>query len=84
MGTRPKKSTIGDFMIEHFELGYTPNNLKALRQKHGLTQQAVADITGASLTTAQRWEASPELRSYANMPHLKWLILLQYLERKSN
>ena len=71
-------------MIEKAEFGYTPNNLKALRQKHGLTQQAVADITGASLTTAQRWEASPELRSYANMPHLKWLILLQYLERKSN
>lgn len=71
-------------MIENFELGYTPNNLKALRLKHGLTQQAVADITETSLTTAQRWEASPELSSYANMPHLKWLRLLQYLERKSN
>lgn len=56
-------------MIDHFELGYTPNNLKALRQKHGLTQQAVADITETSLTTAQRWEASPALSSYANMPH---------------
>lgn len=71
-------------MIENFELGYTPNNLKALRQKHGLTQQAVAEITETSLTTAQRWEASPELSSYANMPYKKWLRLLQYLERKSN
>lgn len=71
-------------MIDRFELGYTPNNLKALRQKHGLTQQAVADITETSLTTAQRWEASPALSSYANMPHTKWLRLLQYLERKSN
>ena len=71
-------------MIDRFELGYTPNNLKALRQKHGLTQQAVADITETALTTAQRWEASPELSSYANMPHKKWLLLLQYLERKSN
>lgn len=71
-------------MIDRFELGYTPNNLKALRQKHGLTQQAVADITETSLTTAQRWEASPALSSYANMPHTKWLRLLKYLEQKSN
>lgn len=71
-------------MIENAEFGYTPNNLKALRLKHGLTQQAVADITETSLTTAQRWETSPELSSYANMPHTKWLRLLQYLERKSN
>lgn len=71
-------------MIDNFELGYTPANLKALRQKHGLTQQAVADITETSLTTAQRWEASPELSSYANMPHTKWRRLLQYLEQKSN
>ncbi len=71
-------------MIENFELGYTPNNLKALRQKHGLTQQAVADITETSLTTAQRWETSPSMSSFANMPHTKWLRLLQYLEQKSN
>lgn len=71
-------------MIDNFELGYTPANLKALRQKYGLTQQAVADITETSLTTAQRWETSPSMSSYANMPHTKWLRLLQYLERKSN
>lgn len=71
-------------MIENAEFGYTPNNLKALRQKHGLTQQAVAEITETSLTTAQRWETSPSMSSYANMPHTKWLRLLQYLERKSN
>lgn len=71
-------------MIDNAELGYTPNNLKALRQKYGLTQQAVAEITGASLTTAQRWEASPSMSSFANMPHTKWRRLLQYLERKSN
>mgnify|MGYP000501495403 FL=1 len=71
-------------MIDNFELGYTPANLKALRQEYGLTQQAVADITETSLTTAQRWEASPALSSYANMPHTKWLRLLKYLEQKSN
>lgn len=71
-------------MIEKFELGYTPNNLKALRREYRLTQQNVADITESTLKTAQKWETSPSMSSYANMPHTKWLRLLQYLERKSN
>lgn len=69
-------------MIENFELGYTPANLKALRREHGLTQQNVADITGSTLKTAQKWETSPSMSSYANMPHTKWLKLLEYLKNK--
>ena len=69
-------------MIENAELGYTPANLKALRQQHGLTQQNVADITESKLKTAQKWEASPSMSSYANMPHTKWLKLLEYLKNK--
>lgn len=69
-------------MIDRFELGYTPNNLKALRQEYGLTQQQVADITGSTLKTAQKWETSPSMSSYANMPHTKWLKLLEYVKNK--
>ena len=69
-------------MIEKFELGYTPANLKALRQQHGLTQQNVADITESTLKTAQKWETNPNLKSYANMPHTKWLKLLKYVKSK--
>lgn len=69
-------------MIDRFELGYTPNNLKALRQEYGLTQQQVADITGSTIKTAQKWEASPSMSSFANMPHTKWLKLLEYVESK--
>jgi putative transcriptional regulator len=69
-------------MIENFELGYTPNNLKALRQQHGLTQQRVADITGVTIATAQKWETSPSMTSFTNMPHTKWLKLLEYLKNK--
>lgn len=72
----------GDCMIKDAEFGYTPANLKALRQKYGLTQQRVADITGVTLATAQRWEASPSMSSFANMPHTKWMKLLEYLENK--
>ena len=67
-------------MIDNMELGYTPNNLKALRREYGLTQQQVADITESTLKTAQKWETSPNLESYANMPHTKWLKLLEYVE----
>ena len=69
-------------MIDNFELGYTPANLKALRQRYGLTQQNVADITETKLKTAQKWETSPSMSSYANMPHTKWLKLLEYLKNK--
>lgn len=69
-------------MVDNMELGYTPNNLKALRQMYRLTQQQVADITGVALATAQRWEASPNQKSYANMPHTKWLKLLEYVKIK--
>lgn len=69
-------------MIDRFELGYTPNNLKALRQEYGLTQQQVADITGSTIKTAQKWEASPSMSSFANMPHTKWLKLLEYVKNK--
>ena len=69
-------------MIDNMELGYTPANLKALRQQHGLTQQNVADITASALKTAQKWEASPSMSSFANMPHTKWLKLLEYLKNK--
>lgn len=68
-------------MIDTPELGYTPANLKALRQKYGLTQQRVADITGVALATVQRWEARPSQKSFANMPHTKWLELLEYMNK---
>lgn len=66
-------------MIENAEFGYTPNNLKALRQKYGLTQQAAADLIGTNIATWQRWEAGIALKSHADMPHMKWIQLLQNL-----
>lgn len=69
-------------MIDQFELGYTPNNLKALRRRYGLTQQNVADITESKLKSAQKWEANPSMSSFANMPHTKWMKLLDYLKSK--
>jgi len=66
-------------MIENAELGYTPNNLKAIRQKHGLTQQAAADLIGTNIATLQRWETGIERKSHADMPYTKWIQLINYL-----
>lgn len=68
-------------MIENFELGYTPANLKALRQKHGLTQQATADLLDVKISGFQRWEADINLKSHTDMPLKKWFELLQKLTK---
>lgn len=68
-------------MIENAELGYTPANLKALRQKHGLTQQATADLLDVKISGFQRWEADINLKSHTDMPLKKWFELLQKLTK---
>lgn len=69
-------------MIDNMELGYTPNNLKALRQKYSLTQQATADLLGVNISALQRWETDVRQKSHRDMPHTKWLALLNYIVRK--
>ena len=70
-------------MIDTPELGYTPNNLKALRQKYGLTQKQVAEITGLKTWhPVNRWEAPIEAPYHADMPHTKWLKLLAELSSR--
>jgi len=68
-------------MIENFEFGYTPNNLKALRQKYGLTQKATADLLNVNISGFQRWEADINLKSHTDMPLKKWFELLQKLTK---
>ncbi|MFC2416876.1 MAG: helix-turn-helix domain-containing protein [Eikenella corrodens] len=71
-------------MIDTPELGYTPNNLRAIRAKYGLTQKQVAEITGTSkLFTVGRWEAAVGAPNHADMPHTKWLRLLGYITAKN-
>ena len=66
-------------MIDNPELGYTPNNLKAVRQKHGLTQQAAADLLDVTISAIQRWESDLNLKSHTDMPIKKWFEFLQKL-----
>lgn len=68
-------------MIDTPELGYTPNNLKALRRRYGLTQQATADLLGVNISAYQRWESDFNLKSHTDMPLKKWFELLQKLTK---
>lgn len=68
-------------MIENAEFGYTPNNLKTLRQKYGLTQKATADLLDVNISGFQRWEADINLKSHTDMPLKKWFELLQKLTK---
>jgi XRE family transcriptional regulator len=66
-------------ITDNMEFGYTPNNLKAVRQKHGLTQKAAADLLDINISALQRWEADINLKSHADMPIKKWFELLSKL-----
>ena len=65
--------------MTNFELGYTPKNLKLLRQKYSLTIAQVAEITGtANARTVQKWETENlMLANHSDMPLIKWRKLLQ-------
>lgn len=68
-------------MIDNIEFGYTPNNLKALRKKYGLTQKETADLLDVKISGFQRWEADINLKSHTDMPLKKWFELLQKLTK---
>lgn len=70
-------------MIDNMELGYTPSNLKSLRQKYGLSQRQVADLLGVDISSLQRWEADVGQKSHRDMPLSKWLELVDILNGKT-
>lgn len=67
-------------LLKGAELGYTPSNLRILREQHGLSQQQVADITSTKTWhSVSRWEAPIDSAYHADMPHRKWVLLLEHL-----
>ena len=71
-------------MINLPETGYTPANLRALREQANLTQQQVADITRTkSPDMVRRWEMGTDRHMHSTMPHIKWLLLLDAIVKLS-
>ena len=64
-------------MLKHLELGYTPSNLKNLRQHYKLTLRRLAKAANTCFAMIPRWEASVLLSYSASMPHKKWVWLLE-------
>lgn len=62
------------------ELGYTPKNLKYIKEKYQLTNQQIADLTDTKLeNTVQRWQRELNSTTHADMPLWKWRLLLDHL-----
>lgn len=62
------------------ELGYTPKNLKYIKEKYQLTNQQIADLTDTKLeNTVQRWQRELDSPTHADMPLWKWRLLLDHL-----
>lgn len=59
------------------EAGYTPANLRHLIESNDWTQAQAAALAGVSPQTMRRWLAPVGTPSRADMPHEKWLALLQ-------
>ena len=60
------------------ELGYTPANLRALREQARLTRRQVADITNTvNYETIARWETDVGKKNHADMPQYKWQMLME-------
>ena len=45
-----------------------------------LTQQATADLLEVNISALQRWETDVGQKSHRDMPHTKWLTLLEHLK----
>ena len=67
--------------MSNFEIGYTPNNLKMIREQFSLTQSQVAELTETrGKQSVSRWELDTNDKLHADMPLKKWEILLKTLD----
>ena len=62
-------------MIAFPEAGYTPANIRALLKHAGLTQSAAGELLGVDTRTVRKW-CAPLDSDHADMPHRRWLQLL--------
>lgn len=54
----------------------TPEDVRALRQRHNLTQVALADLAGVSSRAVQKWEAPTKTLTHAYPSQQAWSIVL--------
>lgn len=63
------------------DIGYTPDNLRAILREMNISMAKMAEYMGVSLTTVQCWCAAPTAQYFKSMGHLKWLEVLDIYQR---
>lgn len=61
----------------NYEFGYTPNNLRAVMNEHGLTAKKLADMFDVHPKSAARWLIPAGKASHRPMNHEHWCKLLE-------
>lgn len=67
--------------MTEYELGYTPNNLKKVITRDGLSQPAFAKKHNIPLATLRKWVLPVSSQNHSDMPLEKWLNLLESIEQ---
>ena len=66
-------------MLNDYEVGYTPTNLRLAIEKLGVTQAALARILGVSPQAVRYWLMPVGTKSRRDMSHEKWLEVMALL-----
>ena len=69
-------------MLNDYEAGYTPTNLRLAITKLGITQAALARLLGVSDRTLRQWLAEDlEAIGHRDMPLKQWRKVLELLAK---
>jgi DNA-binding transcriptional regulator YiaG len=66
-------------VLNDYEVGYTPTNLRLAIEKLGVTQAAFAKMLGVSEKAVRNWLMPVGTKSRRDMSHEKWLEVLALL-----
>ena len=67
-------------MLNDYEVGYTPTNLRLAIAALGMTQAALARFLGVAERTLRQWlNEDLESRNHADMPLKQWRKVLELL-----
>ena len=66
-------------MLNDYEVGYTPTNLRLAIEKLGVTQAELARILGVSPQAVRYWLMPVGTKSRRDMSHEKWLEVMALL-----
>ena len=67
-------------MLNDYEVGYTPTNLRLAIEKLGVTQAELARILGVAPQSVRNWLMPIGTKSRRNMDYEMWLKVLELLD----